>query len=268
MGSPQERAIVLPFFHAPKHPLRAEHGIFRPMTMDEIEIEYGNADFFTIRAADLDFILGPGKRSDSFETHRWTVLELAESVVPSRCYSALLDLLSGEWKYEMLWREHLRSGKDKTSRPHPRKQRLSESFLSRFNSGSSLLHKERRLRVALLRWEGSYQRTDPLDTVLDCCSCLEASFQMGDELRLRTALAVYYTVRTGKKNAFRSVYTMYGVRNKFIHGASIPEVSSQEWRRYIEITAALLQEFISHGRMPNAESMNRSILSHFGGGDE
>jgi hypothetical protein len=53
------------------------------------------------------------------------------------------------------------------------------------HSGSQLLEKHKRFRIALERWCSSLKRDETVDSVLDLCSCLEAHFSVGDELRLR-----------------------------------------------------------------------------------
>ena len=260
----QDRLLMLPRFSHISTEIEATGGIFRTATVQEFEAEFGEIDF-SIRPVELFSIL-PDRDELKYDDTKWTAFILSDDKIPKQCYKALIDLLTGDWKYELAWREYSEniSKKGKTKQPRMRRTKLTATLLSKFNQGSMLLNRERKFRIALLRWSGCFTRADPLDSVLDCCSCLEASFQMGDELRLRTSLAVYYSLSVGRKEAFSTVYELYGIRNKFIHGANIPEVSPSQRRRYVELVASLLLQFVKMGKIPDSSTINKQILEQFG----
>ncbi len=250
----QETLLIVPYLHVLNSEIKVVGGTFRTATTGKFQEQYGELNF-RIRPVELMEYFGYRFDRMKYEEFPWTALELDNTLVPIKCYRALIDLVTNRWIYEIDWQ-----GKKKS-----RRISLTSKFIQLFNSGSSLLIKERKFRVALLRWSECYLRSDPLDTVLDCCSCLEASFQMGDELRLRTALAVYHTLKTNRKEGFRNVYEMYGVRNNFIHGANIPNISKDTRRKYVMLTADILMTFLKDAKMPDSLVLSKKIVEQFGG---
>ena len=119
------------------------------------------------------------------------------------------------------------------------------------------------MRIAIQRWYSSYTREDPLDTVLDCCSALEAAINLPDELRLRISLSVYHTLAKNRKRAFSLVYEMYRNRNDFIHGGRLPELSSKQQQNYIEVVAQVLYRYVDLGKIPDSKSMSKAILRQY-----
>jgi len=247
--------VVFPWLGEVKVPVPVEGG-GRLFTATSAEL--GDLDF-TIRPADFSNLFGASLAELDYENLRWTALKIADVNAPQLCYTSLTDLLTDTWEYELEWRTESRDEHTKRIR-----QEVNANFVERFNAGLRLLFANRRFQIAMIRWSRCFKRFDPLDTVLDCCSCLEAAFQMGDELRLRTALAVYFTLDEEPELGFCTAYSMYGVRNKFIHGSKIPDVMEEERRKYVRLVATLLDRFIKVGAMPDRNDLDAKILSKFG----
>jgi hypothetical protein len=251
--------VVFPWLREVKVPVPVEGGgrLFTATSAD-----LGDLDF-TIRPVDLPNLFGASWAELKYENLRWTALEIPDENVPQLCYAGLTDLLTDTWEYELEWRAASRDEHPKRNR-----QEVNDTFVARFNAGLRLLFANRRFQIAMIRWSRCFKRSDPLDTVLDCCSCLEASFQMGEELRLRTALAVYFALDEEPELGFRTAYNMYGIRSKFIHGSKIPDVTEEERRKYVKLVATLLDRFIEVGAMPNRNDLDAKILRKFGGETE
>ena len=249
--------INLPFYNAPKQP-----------------INLGN---FTIRATlgweekGSDFPVSVyGFETSKLPMHKkspaWAMLETPDNLIPSIIYATTLDLLSNHWKYVFKRTVTL-------ARPMTLDRALDFIKVPRYNFTPSLINtftraikflsKERKARIALQRWSSSYARQDSLDSVLDCCSALEAAMNLPDELRLRISLSAYHLLKRYKKQGFALVYEMYGIRNSFIHGASFPEVDTNKQRSYIDVVAQILRRYIELGKIPSGDEMGKSILHQF-----
>lgn len=257
MASNNEIVIALPWLAVVKNSISLDDGakIFSA-TPDNLDC-LGD---FTIRPAELENMFGKSITKLNFENVKWTVIQTKDYEIPKECYVALVDLVSKQWEYEIGWKSNNKSFTNKRKRTS-----VTTSLVNSLNKGLKLLKEEKRFRIAMIRWSRCYARADTLDTVLDCCSCLEASFSMGDELRLRTALAVYYSLQNNRKTGFQTAYEMYGIRNDFIHGTKIPIVTEDKRHIYVKLVADVLGEFIKNAKMPNSNKINMKILNHFGG---
>jgi len=145
--------------------------------------------------------------------------------------------------------------------------KLSKEKCKLLKNGYFLLGGERnenkRFRISLLRWTATYFKNEPIDSVLDCCSALEALLHFPEELRLRIALSVYHILKSHKKESFVKTYKMYGLRNTFIHGDSIPNISDNERRSYIKLIREVLLQIIRDKRIPNIQRLNEKIIGTF-----
>ncbi len=102
-----------------------------------------------------------------------------------------------------------------------------------------------------------------MDSILDCCSCLEALYNLSDELRLKISLISFHLVPTDKKNTLDKVYEMYGLRNAFIHGSKIPEVSHEQVKEYLNLTAKILISILQLGELPTVEALTKNIFEYY-----
>ncbi len=142
---------------------------------------------------------------------------------------------------------------------------LSTQNCKIISQGINLLKnkKNRRLKIAFHRFAASYKRKDPLDSILDCCSCLEALYNLSDELRLKIALISFHLVEKNKKRTLKLIYEMYGKRNDFIHGNKIPEVSHLQVKEYIIQTANILISILKKGNLPTTEELSKKVFNYY-----
>lgn len=262
--------VYLAFFKPPRDVIEISGGTLRRPTGAELEQFVDLAQVHARRLYGIDEILGPsGWHGLTKVNVTYTILETNnDDRIPRICYFALLDVLTKHWKYVLRREEYNRKYAlkfKKTSAKHPKVPiyNFNPSLISKLEKGIRLLSKQRRFAISLERWYSSCTRSDPLDTVLDCCSSLEAALGLPNELRLRIAFSVYYTMQTNKKKAFALAYEMYGVRNSFIHGVKVPVVSREQQQSYIKIVADILYRFVVLGKLPNAEIINNMILKDY-----
>jgi hypothetical protein len=259
--------IALPFFKPPKEAINVSGVTLKTATvsqLDQLQAEHPKSGLFVFEMMRL-FRTPDGKRVEDIDDFELAALETSKDAIPVDCYTALLELLTGHWKYILKRSECMAQSSPSSSPKYPKLPRYSfnASLVDKFASGVDLLSTSRRFRISTQRWYISYMREDPLDTVLDCCSSLEAALSLNNELRLRISLSVYHTFRRKKKKAFNLVYEMYGIRNSFIHGAKIPEVSAEQQRSYIEIVAQLLRRYVQLGEIPDSNVINEMIIRHY-----
>jgi hypothetical protein len=194
----------------------------------------------------------------------FAIAESADREVSAFALAGLVWLITGQWKYYAGRARAFRKHASDTW-PAPSEVGLSGNRLAHIRVGAKLALSNRRFRIALTRWCSSLDRTDSMDVVLDCCSCLEALFQTPSEHRLRTALAARHCVSAGKRHTFRITYELYGLRNQFVHGARIPDVADSMVAEFVGLVATLLREFIRQGRCPAPEDINAAIFEQLGG---
>jgi hypothetical protein len=206
---------------------------------------------------------------DAFGSAKFDVLELPKNDEDlGLCYITLLDLLTGHWKYAL---QH-----NTLFSPPPFANLMSlppsyydekgeaplytfnESLIKKFESGIKLIQTYKRLQIALRRWRTTYaQRNDHLDIILDCCSSLVSLFSLEGELRLRLSLYVYHFLEKKKKTVLSQVYSIYGVRNDFIHGSKIPVVT--DTKEAIILVAEVLSSVLNKNQMPDPNKLNENI---------
>lgn len=252
--------VYLPFFKPPENVLRISNvNIRRPTDTEDEQMCTQRIFAFTGREWNAIRPNAPIKRLG------YAVLETSNDKVPSPCYNALLHVLTRHDAYSM----ELKNCKPQSifSRdfelPKVPIYKFSPSLVNKLKKGLPLLTKNKRFQISVLRWDASFARNEPIDTVLDCCSSLEAAFSLPNELRLRLAFSAYHTVKTNKKKAFNIVYEMYGKRNSFIHGGAIPDVSVEQQRNYIKIVADILCRFVELGKIPDGDTLNKKLLQMY-----
>ena len=57
---------------------------------------------------------------------------------------------------------------------------------------------------------------------------------------------------------------MYGIRNSFIHGSKIPNVTQQQRVIYIDTVANMLKSIVIDGKMPNMDKISEKLLDKYG----
>ncbi len=198
----------------------------------------------------------------------WAVLDVPDSSIAEDAVVTLLDLLTGQYRYELAKarRRALPLSLARSDAP-PRlpRHKLTNALLNSLRSGTALLKKRPAFGIGLNRWAAAYVRHQPLDTVLDCCASLEAVLKLDAEKRLRLALCTYHFLERDKRNAFKGVYRMYGIRNDFIHGGGMPSVSDHDQDEFIEIVATVLRKCVQVRGIPTAEELSKRILRQYSG---
>lgn len=190
----------------------------------------------------------------------WAMVELDNPKHPQETAIALLDLLSGHFRF--LSEERIKQSKPQTTSTGvslpgiPRLMRPRSGLINGFARGLAIAAKYPRLSIALQRWHSSLYRSYAIDAVIDCCSSLDSIFNVQQELRLRLAFAVHEYVTNNKKRAGALVYDLYGKRNEFVHGSSVPAVSDLERRNMTDLTAGVLKRVIKRGQLPRHGKVN------------
>jgi hypothetical protein len=254
-------SIFLPFIKSPKETLKLSVITLHGITKEQILESNPKKPKSGIVGFELMQLFSVTKNEQ-----RWTVLETDNTGIPNDCYGALFELLTDHWTYILKREERIHKSFDTVASdryptlPH---YTLNKLLTKNVKQGVELLLKERQFRVSLLRWNSSYLREDPLDTILDCCAALEAAFRISDELRLRISLSVYHILNKHKREGFLTVYKMYGIRNSFIHGEDIPTVTKQEQKSYITIVAYVLSRFVVLGKIPKGQDISLAITRHY-----
>ncbi len=203
-----------------------------------------------------------------------TLIEYENDSIPTVCVESLFYLIFSLWPYQMhelsLYNQpiNLQTYQNDKKFDPPFLKISSKKKYSSIKSGYSLLcgnkSENKRFKISLLRWASSYRKIEPIESLLDCCSSLEALLNLRDELRLRLSFSVYYILKTHKKESFLKTYEMYGLRNKFIHGDPVPEITDLEQRKYIKLVGDVLFQVIKNGKVPNIEILSEKIIEHFG----
>lgn len=254
-------SIVLPYLKPPKKTRSLDTVVLKAVPYKKLGA-VGNT--FHVMGYEIEQLFG--KDSKDFDSLKFAVLEPSDNLVPSICYSALFDLISGHWRYVLARTKKVKrpiSLERQKLYPRVPKYSITDKVVGQLDKGIKLLRKSRRFRVSLERWSNSYSREDALDTVLDLCSSLEAAFALSNELRLRLSLAVYHVLSDEKKHGFLTTYQMYGIRNKFIHGDQIPEVQEEEKEQFIAIVQKVLRAFLHRGEILDGERINQLITDHY-----
>lgn len=204
---------------------------------------------------------------DKFEDSIWTFLVKDKNQFNDSCYLSVLDLFTENWKYIFERNEKLRLSSFATPiNWNPPTYEFTKIIKLRFRKSLKLINTSVRFRIALERWFSSYTRnTSYLDSLLDCCSALEAILGVRDEIRLRISLSTFYILsrkinKSQAKKAAKTVYEMYNLRNIFIHGSKIPEVRKEEIYDFINTIAELFKILILNSKLPSRKELEVKVL--------
>lgn len=223
--------------------LKIESGIFKKIN-EEYDINWPMIIGGEIMA------MGEKKlKNNSFDDSKWTFItqNSKKRNFFGDCYLGLIDSLTGNWEYifdkndKLFEREALSHILLKSP-----SYKFTKELKSKIKNGLELINKNKKNRVAIRRWVDSYSRIKSYqDSVLDCCSALEAIFSIRSELRLKVALFSYIIIlekekKHKAKEVFCNVYRMYRIRNDFIHGNKIPEISVKETKEFIKNTSYII----------------------------
>jgi len=242
--------IYLPRLYPPKAPIPLPGGVVHEVTDDEIESEFGeNLGGEGVMTYEYAILRKRLRRRGSGDDRR-VVYERNGPGPTDESFVALLDLVSGDWRHRFHVPMPTKWIRGATMPRAIRMRHLTPQFAVRLRAGMEFLVKTRRLEIALHRWGASYKRGNALESVLDCCAALEAVINTESELRLRLALSVGELVARGKEHSRRMVYRLYGVRNKFVHGAALPSVPSTDAEALVAVTAAVLNGIIRTRKLP------------------
>ena len=243
--------VLLPQFRAPKSPISHGGLCIRACRDEDLN---GQSPKQMILGMEL---FGSGRNG----TSTWTIADIPNSEVPPNAIAALGDLMTGRWR-AVLKRAQAPFGTAQTQELPL--FRLTADRARLFTRGLRTLTKHKKLRIAAERWHTGVRRSETLDSVLDMCSSLEACFSLGDELRLRLAFAAYFSTKTRRRRAFSVTYSMYGIRNSFIHGSKIPDVSGVQGTQFVEVVAHILLNAFRTGKLSTAESITNGLLRAHG----
>lgn len=220
----------LPHFKPPRTRKRFNSIVYRKLNSDECFS--GPADqHYYVSGFEMDGLFSiKGEEGLRKEYNSWGVLETTLQGISEKDIYILVDLVTRRWEYVLLRTMALKQPvvPGKSTYPKTPCLNINNKQLQLIHNGILLLLKEKTFQVAIHRWSVSYIRTDPIDTVLDNCSSLEAALSLPNELRLRASLSVYHILRSRKKEGFREAYGMYGARNDFIHGKNPPKLTEQD----------------------------------------
>jgi hypothetical protein len=204
-----------------------------------------------------------------FNEINFTFVEYEDDNIPDTCILGLFDLIYNNWEYIINRTEGLNNSlsslfKRKTNKNIvPYKNLRVGNKIKLFENGLILLSREKRFKIALSRWISSTIRQDSLDSILDCCSSLEAILNFSDERRLRLSLSVYHLLDKKKKESMNYVYKMYEKRSLFIHGVKIPEVTKEEVKKDINVVAKVLLQIIKQKNIPKSDDINKKLLDYY-----
>lgn len=258
--------VLLPFFRPPREPLDVGRG-----SLKDFPAETEGAFPVSLYGFESWKILG-GKNGlrgrKKLTEFRWAGIEMHDNVIPAVCIGSACDLITGHWKYVLKRTQFVISDRLKPEMHsfHVPRYSFSPTFVRKLSQALDFLYQNRRARVAFERWSSGYLRSDPIDTVLDCCSSLEAALNLPDELRLRMAMTAYHSLKRNKKRVFAMAYKMYNLRNKFIHGNEIPEISPSDQSDFVWAVGLLLSEFLKVGKLPDQKIINELIMRQCGTG--
>lgn len=211
---------------------------------------YNTVQFFALK-------YGATVNKDNFnvvnvEEAKWTLIENNEKNVPDQYLRNIAWLIADN--FELVSNKHDTSS---LSTIH-----IDKNFINYFDNGIKIAKnkKNKNYQIAVSRFISSFRREELLDSVLDCCSAIEAFYQVSDELRLRIALITYQLLPFEKKDCMRLIYEMYGIRNDFIHGNDIPDLCSSDISKYQQILSKALRIPLETGKMPDFSQLNRDII--------
>lgn len=258
----KKTAILLTLFKPPRKTHEFHRIVIKTILGADLDNKYIQSNLNRITGIEMYRLFKGGHVGDEWEKTRWAaIIREKDDEITDTCYLALMDIHTKHWRY-LLERKVL-SGSKHLQIPV---YHLSARLLILFEKGVRLAMNNRRFRIAMQRWGSSYDRGDPLDSVLDCCSALEAIIGCRDEIRLRISFSIYHILKTAKHRSMTEVYQMYGIRNDFIHGSKIPEITPKQQCDFIDVVSRVLLTYMDRGKIPNKQQLDRQIIEKYSRG--
>lgn len=214
---------------------------------------YSNVEFF---ASKYGATVDKGNfKVVNIEEAKWTLIENNEENVSDQYLRSIAWLIADNFEFA-----DNRHNTSSFSIIH-----IDEKFKKYFSNGVKIAKKKKNknYQIAVSRFISSFKREELLDSVLDCCSAIEAFYKVSDELRLRISLITYHLLPFEKKDSMRLIYEMYGIRNDFIHGNDIPDVCASDINKYQKIISEALRRPLELGEMPDFSQLNRDIIEKY-----
>ncbi len=142
----------------------------------------------------------------------------------------------------------------------PLVREINERYIQSFSNGIKLCRKKSgvKIQVSFYRFFASFSRSDNLDSILDLCSAIEAIYNINNELRLKIALITGALLNC--INSMKRMYALYSVRNDFIHGNSIPQVTDEELSEYQKLIHSILQLILEKGEANKINEISSTIM--------
>lgn len=265
------KAIVLKYFKPQKNVISLDGITIKFIKSKDLESIYGNRIDDSVRASVQEWQV-LAKKQGLKETENWgnlifPVVEYSNDEIPSICVKSLFELVFNIWMHCLESNRELNLSLGEEKECNVPYVSLTQKNLKLIKEGYKILNgnknENKRFKISLQRWSSSYIRSVPLDSVLDCCSSLEALLSFPNELRLRFSFSVYHILRKNKKASMLKIYEMYGVRNSFIHGGRVPKVSKNEQEEFIRIVANVLLQIIKNGNMPKSNVLSKKIIEQY-----
>ncbi len=206
-----------------------------------------------------------------------TVIEVSDGQVSSLACVSFLELVFSIYPYlfefgqKQQWIRSngdrmVESGMRRIMREKPIVEPPLVNFLDAIGEEVKFLMpmlKNNKMVSSLIQFRLSYQRDDTTDSVLDLCATLEGFFNVSDEHSLKVALFAYHYSNENKFDALTTIIEMYQHRNNIIHGNSLPVISVEESKRYIDVVAQLLRKAAVTGTMPNANELEKQVYATY-----
>lgn len=257
-------AAILPYFRPPRTAFGTDRSEVLGISPSEFSEEAEGALNTALYGHEVQALFRKRGGLGSPMTARRTAVYTSIPEIPEGSLVALADLVSRNWSYLQSRTIAHEAPLLEAVYPRPRLYSFTPLRQAAYTRGLGLLETSRGFRVSMLRWAAGPTRTDPLDSVLDYCSALEALFRLPDELRLRLSLSVHCVLQCRKRERACAVYEMYGIRSKFIHGGDVPDVCFDQTAGYCATIAAVLGTVVAKGALPDGQELDRKIRGMLG----
>lgn len=119
----------------------------------------------------------------------------------------------------------------------------------------------KRLQNALLYWKLSYEREDFIDSILDLAIAVESIFTVSDEQSLKIPIFVFHFLDTDRYRSLKTIYNLYRLRNRIIHGNDLPQITSDERMEIINVVAELLIKVIKAEKLPKTKDLEEAVYA-------
>ncbi len=253
------QAILLPYFKPPIKPISIENIEICGVSWDALDNELGKNEILPVTIGEFDNIVKMrGFEKSDYDKISWTILRVNND--KNACdYATIFDLVSDNWKYLQKVNDNSRIQLSIFEKNHTQVNsapvyKLTSKFIRQITAAVKLANENKKVLIALHYWRLSYMQIDNINSLLHCCSCLEALFSLDGEIRLR--LALYASTYLNQKKISSYVYRMYGIRNDYIHGNKIPIINDKNI--YLSIIAQVLRKAVAQG-IPSAVQLDKII---------